>query len=816
MTEQSWPKIFTDKDDFIRQYRLACEREFSKPHEALGPQERYYAMASLIADKAKALRGNSLKQANDKGEKTVYYFSIEFLLGPLLDNYLLNFGIRDIVKAACKDLDMRLDDIERYESDPGLGNGGLGRLAACFLDSMAALGINGNGNGMRYRYGLFKQAIEGGRQVEKMDNWLEHGFPWETRRNESSVLIRFGGQVVRHEENGRYWFTQEGGELVKAVPYDVPIVGYGAKKVNNLRLWSAEPAEENFDLDAFNAGDYAKAMKFRSDVEAISQILYPNDAGEHGRLLRLKQEYLFVSAGLQTILRDYLKKYGDDNWEDLGKHVSIHTNDTHPAMCGPELMRLLVDEHGVDFDLAFKIAQETISYTNHTIMPEALEKWPISTFRNLLPRTYMFIEEIDRRYRESFPHTDPNWQEEFKNTAILWDGQIRMANLSVIFANSVNGVSALHTGILEATTLHDFYKLTPEKFNNKTNGISHRRFLGNANPKYAKLVCDVLGEGWLGDANRLSELEKYEDDPSFLEQFEKAKEWDKQRLADYIKETTGTVLDTNMVFDVQVKRFHAYKRQLLNVFKILDIYNRLLADPSFKPRPTAFIFSGKAAQSYTFAKEVIRLINSVADVINNDKRVNDVIRVAFVPNFAVSSAQLIYPAAEISEQISWAGSEASGTSNMKLMMNGAITLGTYDGANVEIAKLVGEENIKIFGLRTEEVDALRASGNYWAYDLLKKDPDRLGRIVNQLKDGTFARLSGNFDSIYDELMVGNDHDLVLKDFYSYVDAWEELTQAYGDRARWNRAAVHNTARSGYFSSDRTIREYAHDIWHIDA
>ena len=816
MTEQSWPKIFTDKDDFIKQYRLACEREFSKPHEELGSQERYYAMASLIAGKAKALRGDTLQQANDKGEKTVYYFSIEFLLGPLLDNYLLNFGIRDIVKAACKDLGMRLDDIERCESDPGLGNGGLGRLAACFLDSMAALGINGNGNGMRYRYGLFRQAIEGGRQVEKMDNWLEHGFPWETRRNESSVLIRFGGQVVRHEENGRYWFTQEGGELVKAVPYDVPIVGYGAKKVNNLRLWSAEPAEENFDLDAFNAGDYAKAMKFRSDVEAISQILYPNDAGEHGRLLRLKQEYLFVSAGLQTILRDYKKKYGDENWEDLGKHVSIHTNDTHPAMCGPELMRLLVDEHGVDFDLAFKIAQETISYTNHTIMPEALEKWPISTFRDLLPRTYMFIEEIDRRYREGFPHTDPNWQEEFRNTAILWDGQIRMANLSVIFANSVNGVSALHTGILEATTLHDFYKLTPEKFNNKTNGISHRRFLGNANPKYAKLVCDVLGEGWLGDANKLAELEKYEDDPSFLEQFEKAKEWDKQRLADYVKETTGTVLDTSMVFDVQVKRFHAYKRQLLNVFKILDIYNRLLTDPSFKPRPTAFIFSGKAAQSYTFAKEVIRLINSVADVINNDKRVNDVIRVAFVPNFAVSSAELIYPAAEISEQISWAGSEASGTSNMKLMMNGAITLGTYDGANVEIAKLVGEENIKIFGLRTEEVDALRASGNYWAYDLLKKDPNRLGRIVNQLKDGTFARLSGNFDSIYDELMVGNDHDLVLKDFYSYVDAWEELTQAYGDRAKWNRAAVHNTARSGYFSSDRTIREYAHDIWHIDA
>ncbi|MCI1289644.1 MAG: glycogen/starch/alpha-glucan family phosphorylase, partial [Olsenella sp.] len=636
------PKIFKDKDDFIQQYRESCEREFSKSYEELGDQERYFALASLIAGKAKSMRGDTLKRLQDEGEKTVYYFSIEFLLGPLLDNYVLNFGCRDIVKAGCAELGTPLDKLERCESDPGLGNGGLGRLAACFLDSMAALGINGNGNGMRYRYGLFKQAIEGGRQVEKMDNWLEHGFPWETRRNESSVLIRFGGQVVRHEENGRYWFTQEGGELVKAVPYDVPIVGYGGKQVNNLRLWSAEPAEENFDLDAFNQGDYAKAMKFRADVEAISTILYPNDAGEHGRLLRLKQEYLFVSAGLQTVLRTYQKQYGDDKWEDLGKHVSIHTNDTHPAMCGPELMRLLVDEHGVDFDLAFKIAKETISYTNHTIMPEALEKWPINTFRALLPRTYMFIEEIDRRYRESFPHTDPNWQEEFKNTAILWDGQIRMANLSVIFAHSVNGVSALHTGILEASTLHDFYKLTPEKFNNKTNGISHRRFLGNANPKYAKLICDTIGEGWLGDANELAKLEDYKDDPSFLDSFEKAKEWDKQRLADYIKETTGTELDTSMVFDVQVKRFHAYKRQLLNVFKIMDIYNRLLDDPSYKPRPTAFIFSGKAAQSYTFAKEVIRLINSVADVINNDKRVNDVIRVAFVPNFAVSSAQLIY------------------------------------------------------------------------------------------------------------------------------------------------------------------------------
>ena len=804
-------ELFKDKDDFVAQYREACETFFAKKYDELSQQERFCVLAGLIANKSR-----NLKVDSHKDDKEVYYFSLEFLLGPLLDNYLLNFGIRAIVKAGCAELGTTLEDLVAQEVDPGLGNGGLGRLAACFLDSMAALGINGNGNGMRYRYGLFRQKIEGGRQVEKMDNWLEHGFPWETRKSEAAVLVQFGGHVVRHEEGGRFWFTQEGGDLIKAVPYDVPIVGYGAKTVNNLRLWSAEPAAEDFDLDAFNAGNYAKAVKFRSDAEAISQILYPNDSGEHGRLLRLKQEYLFVSAGLQTILRSFENKYGPDKWADLGKHVSIHTNDTHPAMCGPELMRILVDDKRVDFDLAFKIAHETISYTNHTVMPEALEKWPIGIFRELLPRTYMFIEEIDRRYREGFPHDVEGWQEKLANTAILWDGQVRMANLSVIFSHSVNGVSALHTGILEAQTLHDFYALEPEKFNNKTNGISHRRFLGNANPSYSRLICDVIGEGWLRDANELAQLGRYEDDPSFLEEFEKAKAWDKRRLADYIRRTSGVELDCAMVFDVQVKRFHAYKRQLLNVFKILDVYNRILSDPSFDPRPTAFIFSGKAAQSYSFAKEVIRLINSVAEAVNGDARVNDKIRVAFVPNFAVSSAQLIYPAAEISEQISWAGSEASGTSNMKLMMNGAITLGTYDGANVEICDLVGEENIKIFGLRTEEVDALRAGGTYWAWDLYNRDRERLGRVIDELTDGTLAHLSGNFESIRDELMVNNDHDLVLADFYTYVSAWEELVGAYDDRRGWNRAAVHNTARSGYFSSDRTIREYAADIWHIES
>ena len=806
-------KIFENEQDFIEQYREACMTKYGSKFEECSSQEQFYVLAELIASKARAIQTSS----HTKDEKKVYYFSLEFLIGPLLDNYLINFGIRDLVAKGIESMGANLEEICRQEVDPGLGNGGLGRLAACFLDSMAHEGIAGYGNGMRYRYGLFRQYIEGGRQVERTDNWLANGFPWETRKDGSSVLVRFGGQVVRHEENGHFWFTQEGGEIVRAVPYDVPIVGFGGKVVNKLRLWSAEPYTEDFDLDAFNAGDYARANKFRSDVEAISTILYPNDAGEHGRMLRMKQEYLFVSAGLQTILRTYEREFGQD-WENLGKRVSIHTNDTHPAMCGPELMRILVDEKGVDFDLAYKICRETISFTNHTVMPEALEKWPINTFRNLLPRLYMFIDEIDRRYRDNLAtHLSPNdgnWTSVLEKTAILWDGQVRMANLSIIFSHSINGVSALHTQILKDTVFHEFYEMMPHRFNNKTNGVTHRRFLCEANPSYSKLITEAIGDGWLDDAMELEKLVPFEQDASFLEGMEAAKKADKERLAAYVKEASGVVLDTNMVFDVQVKRFHAYKRQLLNVFKVLDVYNRILADPSYSPRPTAFIFSGKAAQSYTFAKEVIRLINSVADVINSDERVNGKIKVAFVPNFAVSNAQLIYSAAEISEQISVAGAEASGTSNMKLMMNAAITLGTFDGANIEISELVGPENIKIFGLHADEVDALRASGRYYAWDMYNGDRDHLGRIVDMLTDGSLARLSGNFDSIHDYLMVDNDPDLVMRDFHSYVQAWNELTEFYGDRAAWNKVALHNTAKAGYFSSDRTIREYMADIWHI--
>ena len=795
-------------EEFKDLMEQACELVYAKKFEKCSDRQRFEVLARVIAYRARDIEVDTY----DPKQKKVYYFSLEFLLGPLLDNYLINLGVRDVVSQGLSELGTSLESICATEADPGLGNGGLGRLAACFLDSMAHEGIAGYGNGMRYRYGLFRQEIEGGRQVEKADDWLARGFPWETRKDDSAVSVQFGGYVVRHEdENGKYWFTQEGGEKVMAVPYDVPIIGYGGKKVNHLRIWGAEPYEEQFDLDAFNAGDYAAASKHRADVEAISTILYPNDSGDHGRILRLKQEYLFVSAGIQTILRTYEREFGAD-WEHLGDHVSIHTNDTHPAMCGPELMRLLVDERGIDFDTAFKIATETISYTNHTVMPEALEKWPINTFRDLMPRLYMFIEEIDRRYRETFPHTEDNWADLLKETAILWDGQVRMANLSVIFAHSVNGVSELHTEILKDSVLEEFYKLAPEKFSAKTNGVTHRRFLAEANPPYAKLITDAIGDGWMDDADELEKLLKYENDASFLEGFDASKRLMKERFAKYVADKTGVVLDTNSVFDVQVKRFHAYKRQLLNALKVLDIYNRLLTDPSYKPQPTSFIFAGKAAQSYTFAKEVIRLINSMADVINNDKRVNEIIKVAFVPNFAVSNAQYIYSAADTSEQISTAGAEATGTSNMKLMMNGAITLGTLDGANIEIAELVGEDNIKIFGLTTPEVEELKASGHYYAWDVYNADRDRLGRTVDMLTDGTLERLSGNFQSIHDELMVNNDPDLVLRDFHAYADAWAELTDSYADRASWNRKALHNTAKAGFFSSDRTIREYAQEIW----
>lgn len=805
-------KIFDNKQEFTELYRDAVMSISGKSIEAASDLDRFNALAKLVAEKARTVATKSDARATAEGKKRVYYFSIEFLIGRLLDNYLLNFGVRDMVAEALDDMGFDLSVIENQEPDPALGNGGLGRLAACFLDSMAAEGIAGYGNGMRYRYGLFKQEIVNGSQVEATDEWLTHGYPWEVRRQDKAVTIKFGGRVEGFEEDGRTFYRTVDTQDILAVPYDIPVVGYAGETVNKLRVWAAEPVEEHFDLEAFNRGDYALADAERAEAEAISAILYPNDAGEHGRLLRLKQEYLFVSAGIYSLLDTFEKEHGA-NWELLPQFVAIHTNDTHPAMCGPELMRILIDEKKLEWDDAWNIVTQVVSYTNHTILPEALEKWPIGTFSKLLPRVYQIIDEISRRWHESFDTTQEGWQERLRQTAILWDGEIRMANLSVICSHSVNGVAKIHSDIIKNIVLKDFYALTPEKFNNKTNGISHRRFFAEANPTYAKLVTEAIGDGWLKDAFELEKLKEFKDDTEFLKAVGASKRTNKERLAAYVKAETGLVIDPNTVFDVQVKRFHAYKRQLMNIMKVMDIYNRRIADPNFHVTPTTFIFSGKAASSYTFAKETIRLINSVADVINNDARVNEVMKVCFIPNFRVSNAQLIYPAAEISEQISTAGKEASGTSNMKLMMNGAITLGTLDGANIEIADLAGRENEAIFGLTAPEVEQLWASNSYFAWDTLNNDRDRLGRVMDELKDNAFAGLSGNFESIYNELMNNNDPDLVMADFRSYVDAWEKLTGSYGDQETWNRKALLNTASSGWFSSDRTIREYRDEIWH---
>lgn len=804
--------IFDNKQEFTELYRDAVMSISGKSVEAASDLDRFNALAKLVAAKARTVATKSDARVVSEGKKRVYYFSIEFLIGRLLDNYLLNFGVRDMVAEALDDMGFDLSVIENQEPDPALGNGGLGRLAACFLDSMAAEGIAGYGNGMRYRYGLFKQEIVNGSQVETTDEWLTHGYPWEVRRQDKAVTIKFGGHVEGFEENGRTFYRTVDTQDILAVPYDIPVVGYAGETVNKLRVWAAEPVEEHFDLEAFNRGDYALADAERAEAEAISAILYPNDAGEHGRLLRLKQEYLFVSAGIYSLLDTFEKEHGE-NWELLPQFVAIHTNDTHPAMCGPELMRILIDEKKLEWDDAWNIVTQVVSYTNHTILPEALEKWPIGTFSKLLPRVYQIIDEISRRWHESFDTAQEGWQERLRQTAILWDGEIRMANLSVICSHSVNGVAKIHSDIIKNIVLKDFYALTPEKFNNKTNGISHRRFFAEANPTYAKLVTDAIGDGWLKDAFELEKLKEFKDDTEFLKAVGASKRANKERLAAYVKAETGLVIDPNTVFDVQVKRFHAYKRQLMNIMKVMDIYNRRIADPNFHVTPTTFIFSGKAASSYTFAKETIRLINSVAEVINNDARVNEVMKVCFIPNFRVSNAQLIYPAAEISEQISTAGKEASGTSNMKLMMNGAITLGTLDGANIEIADLAGRENEAIFGLTAPEVEQLWASNSYFAWDTLNGDRKRLGRVMDELKDNTFAGLSGNFESIYNELMNNNDPDLVMADFRSYVDAWEALTNSYGDQETWNRKALLNTASSGWFSSDRTIREYRDEIWH---
>ena len=802
--------MFSKVEEFVLDYQREFAEAYAKPIRKSSKQEQFEILVRLISEDASVIGAEARERFQQNQQKQVFYFSMEFLIGRLLDNYLINLGVRDIVKQGLKECGIELDDLLTLEPDPGLGNGGLGRLAACFLDSMAALGVAGTGIGVRYRYGLFRQKIHMGFQQELPDAWLEKGYPWESPKTAEAVEIRFGGEVERHLVDGELGFEHKNYHSIAAIPYDVPIVGYGGQTVNTLRLWHAAPLHEQFDMDAFNRGSYAEAFRDKAETDAITTMLYPDDSTPAGQALRLKQEYFLVAAGVGSIVRGYLSQYGPD-WENFSKRISIHTNDTHPALCAPELMRLLMDEQGLNWKDAWAVTRETCSYTNHTILPEALERWPIDLMRSLLPRIYMIIEEIDRRYRDDFDQTIPGWHEMLDRTAILSDGQVHMANLSVICSYSVNGVAALHTEILKASVLNDFYTLRPEIFNNKTNGVSHRRFLIESNPGLASLINETIGDAWIRKPERLQDLLAYENDSALLEKLAAVKRENKVRLSNYISRTMEIDVDPDSVFDVQVKRIHAYKRQLLAAFKILDLYNQMQADPTVEIPPYTFVFAGKAAAGYALAKEIIKFVCSVADLVNADPRINQKIKVLFMENFCVSNAQLIYPAADISEQISTAGKEASGTGCMKFMFNGAVTLGTLDGANVEIRDLVGDDNIFIFGLTADETMSMRMNRTYRPDETAAADP-RLSTMLNQLVNGFFSATGYSFWRIYDSLLREGDEFFVLADFDDYTRKWKDMTALYDSR-EWNRMSLHNIAKAGYFSSDRTIAEYCADIWH---
>lgn len=805
--------MFTNKYNFISNFQNKIMEECGKQLEDTSDLEKYKVLVHMITAESKIIGHKTNESFQKEGCRRVYYFSMEFLLGRLLYNYLLNIGELSVVQDGLKELGIDMERLIEQENDPGLGNGGLGRLAACYLDSMAKENIPGYGYGIFYRYGLFKQEIKDGYQVEETDEWLENGYPWANQRPEKAVKVKFGGRVISYNKDDRTTYLWEPEQEVYAVPNEIPIIGYEGNTVNRLSLWSAKPVIDKFDLNAFNNGDYGTAFAYRSSVEAISQILYPSDATQAGKLLRLKQEYFMVAAGLADIIRLYIHDHGNDSWAEFSNRIAIHINDTHPALCGPELMRIFMDDLGMQWDEAWDIVTKTISFTNHTILPESLEEWSTDMMRGLLPRIYMIIEEIDRRFRENLPHDLDNWQNILSKTAILWNGKVRMANLSVITSYSVNGVSALHSDILKNDIFSSYHLLMPKKFTNVTNGISHRRFLAEANPDLAKLISDSIGTEWLSNAERLKDLSQFAEDNTFLDQLAQIKKNNKMKLAEYIWKECEIKINPDSIFDVQVKRFHAYKRQLLNVLKIMSLYNHLLEKQDMDLFPCTFIFSGKAAQSYSYAKSIIKLINSLADIINNDQRLEDKIKVVFLKNFNVSMAQMIYPAADISEQISTAGMEASGTGNMKFMMNGAITLGTLDGANVEILQRVGKDNIGIFGITSEEVHAYRENKNYNAWDECNRNP-YLTQVINQLKNDFLSASGTKYWEIYDSLMNNNDYFFVLKDFEAYMDEWKKMVNIYKDDKKWYMMSLQNIINSGYFSSDRAIQEYAQNIWKI--
>ena len=804
------------KETFKESVKENVKSLYRKNIEEATPQQIFQAVAYAVED---VIMDNwmATQEAYEKQDpKIVYYMSMEFLMGRALGNNIINLKAEKEIREALDELGFDLDVIEDQEPDPALGNGGLGRLAACFLDSLATLGYCAYGCGIRYRYGMFKQKIENGYQVEVPDNWLKNGYPFELRRPEYAKEIRFGGHVkVVYDANTQTnHFVHEGYQSVLAVPYDMPIVGYGNNVVNTLRIWDAEPIVD-FQLESFDKGDYRKAVEQENLARNIVEVLYPNDNHYAGKELRLKQQYFFVSASLQAAIAKYKKKH--DDIHKLPEKAVFQMNDTHPTVAVAELMRILLDEEHLGWDEAWEITTKCCAYTNHTIMAEALEKWPMELFSRLLPRVYQIIEEINRRFIMQIEEKYPGNHEKVRKMAIIYDGQVKMAHLAIAAGYSVNGVARLHTDILKKQELRDFYEMMPEKFNNKTNGITQRRFLLHGNPLLADWVTDKIGDGWITDLSQISKLKVYVDDKKAQQEFMNIKYKNKQRLAKYILEHNGIEVDPNSIFDVQVKRLHEYKRQLLNILQVMYLYNQIKRHPEMDFYPRTFIFGAKAAAGYRRAKLTIKLINAVADVINNDRSINGKLKVVFIENYRVSNAEMIFAAADVSEQISTASNEASGTGNMKFMLNGAPTLGTMDGANVEIVEEVGEENAFIFGLSAQEVINFENNGGYDPNYYFNTDQD-IRRVLMSLINCTFQHTE-MFRDLYDSLLTNKfgkaDRYFILADFKAYAAAQRRVEEAYRDEKRWARMAMLNVAKSGKFTSDRTIQQYVDEIWHLD-
>ena len=807
-----------EKEEFKKSVKENVKFLYRKTLEEATQEQIFQAVSYTVKDVIIDNWLKSQKAYEKQDPKIVYYMSMEFLMGRALGNNLINLGAYGEVKEALEELGLDINCIEDQEPDPALGNGGLGRLAACFLDSLATLNYCAYGCGIRYRYGMFKQEIRDGYQVEAPDNWLKNGYPFELRRPEYAKEVHFGGYVrvewdpVKNENK----FIHEGYQAVKAVPYDMPITGYNNDVVNTLRIWDAEPIVD-FNLDSFDKGDYHNAVEQENLARTIVEVLYPNDNHMAGKELRLKQQYFFVSASLQAAIAKYKKTH--DDITKLHEKVVFQMNDTHPTVAVAELMRILIDEEGLGWDQAWDITTKCCAYTNHTIMSEALEKWPIELFSRLLPRVYQIIEEINRRFILEIQQKYPGNFEKIKKMAIIYDGQVKMAHLAIVAGYSVNGVARLHTEILKNQELKDFYEMMPEKFNNKTNGITQRRFLAHGNPLLADWVTDKIGPDWITDLSQLSKLKVYADDEKALQEFMTIKFKNKERLAKYILEHNGVEVDPHSIFDIQVKRLHEYKRQLLNILHVIYLYNQIKAHPEMDFYPRTFIFGAKASAAYARAKKIIKLINCVADVVNNDASINGKLKVVFIENYRVSNAEIIFAAADVSEQISTASKEASGTGNMKFMLNGAPTLGTMDGANVEIVQEVGEENAFIFGMSSDQIINYENNGGYDPDFIYNTDPE-IRQVLMQLINGTFSSDTEMFRDIYNSLldkrnMPRPDQYFILGDFRSYAEAQKRVEEAYKDEKRWAKMALLNTACSGKFTSDRTIQEYVDDIWHLD-